>query len=445
MRTAVKKLVLWFVKLTGWLPALFYLKRKTYYVDRRAQGRRIRGAALVVSNHTSLMDYVTLLYLFFGRTLHMLGAEVLYRTAFMRAFLPCLGCIPVDRKTADMSFLASAIDMLKRGKVVGVFPESYLVKEGDLQQFKPSFVYLVLKTGAPVIPVYCAGKYGLFRRAKIVVGEKMYLRDYCSAEEPSAETLEKLADMVRARVLELKSFMEACDATKVDRRLSLHWFPYDFLRVTSWPAFELCFRPRYHYAEGVKHERRIHGGAIVITNHVSFLDPLVVAHAYCTRRVYFLAAEVLFSQSIMLRWFMQLIGAIRVNRESAMDIESFNRTVAVLKAGGVVGVFPEGRISRGEGLLPFKSGTALMAALAGKPVIPMYKISAPRLMRRTHIIFGRPIDPQQYLQDGQVTVQAVEHMTALLNQDMLALRAELIRQMGQNDRNTHNILAEVKD
>ena len=239
--------------------------------------------------------------------------------------------------------------------------------------------------------------------------------------------------------------MEACDATKVDRRVSLHWFPYDLLRVTSWPAFELCFRPRYHYAEGVPPKRRIHGGAIVITNHVSFLDPLVVAHAYCTRRVYFLAAEMLFSQNIMLRWFMELIGTIRVNRESAMDLASFNRTVAVLKAGGVVGVFPEGRISRGEGLLPFKSGTALMAALAGKPIIPMYKIAAPQLMRRTHIIFGRPVDPRQYMPDGQVTVQAVEHMTALLNQDMQALRAELIRQMGRSDPNIDSTLAEVKD
>ena len=431
----MKFVVRLFTKLTGLLPELLYLKRKTYYVNRHEQGRRIHGAALLVSNHTSLMDFVTLFFLFFGRTLHVLAAEVLYGSALMRFFLDCLGCIRVDRNTSDMSFLQTAIEQLRRGKVVGVFPESKLSTDGRMQDFKPSIAYIALKSGAPIIPIYCEGKYGLFKRARVVVGERIYLREYCSEAEPSAETLERLAALVRGRILELKTYLEACDSTKVDRRVSLHWFPYDFLRVTSWPAFQLCFRPHYYYAEGVPHKRRIKGGAIVITNHVTFLDPLVVAHTFSSRRVFFLAAEVLFTQNRMLKWFMELIGSIRINREVAMDIDSFNRTIAVLKAGGVVGVFPEGRISRGEGLLPFKSGTALMAALSGKPIIPMYKIAAPKLLQRTNIIIGRAIDPKQYLTNGQITVRQMEQLTEKLQQQMIALSAELARQLSKERLN----------
>ncbi len=426
----MKTLVLWFVKLTGALPALLYLKRKTYYVNRRAQGRRIKGPALIVSNHTSLWDYVTMLFLFFGRTLHFLAAEVLYKPRIMCWFLDCLGCVRVNRKTADMSFMAPSIELLRQGKVVGVFPEAYLSRDGRMQDFKPSFAYIALKSGAPIIPVYCAGRYGLFRRAKIAVGERIYLGDYCTEAEPSPETLQRLSGLVRARIAELGDFMTACDQTRAAELFSLHWFPYDFLRISSWPLWKLLFPIRYLYAEGCAHSRRVHGGAVLITNHSTLWDPPLIAHAFTRRRVYFMAAEVLFEQSIFLKWFMTLIGAIRVNRDAALDLESFNRTLAVLKAGGLVCIFPEGRLSLSNDLLPFKPGMVLMAAMSGTPIIPIYKAETPRPFHRLHMIIGKPVDPRAYLKGGQITAQDAERLSRLLYADMLALKAELAAKTG---------------
>lgn len=429
----MKQLVLWFVKLTGVLPQLLYLKRKTYYADRRAQGRRIKGAALIVSNHTSLLDYVTMLFLFFGRTLHVLAAEILYKGRLMCWFLDCLGCLRVNRTNADMSFIAPAVELLKRGKVVGVFPESFLVRDKAIQTFKPSFVYIALKSGAPIIPVYCAGRYGILKRAKIVVGEKLYLSDYCAEAEPSPETLARLAGLVRQRIEELAVYMEARDKTKAGQRLSLRWFPYDQLRVLFWPLGKLLFPTKYYYADGRQPNRRIHGGAVIIANHVSLWDPPIIAHAFSSRRVFFMAAEILYEKNRFLTWFMNIIGSIRINRGATLDMEGFNHARTVLRAGGVVCVFPEGQLSPANELLPFKPGVVLMAAMSGTPIIPVYKAEVPRSFHRMHMIIGKPIDPRAHLVNGQLSAKAAEHLSRLLYADMLALKAALASKMGESD------------
>ena len=70
-----------FVKLTGLPAALLVFRTKVYYEDKAAQGRHIKGAAVLVSNHTSVFDYAVYLFVFFTRTLRTLMAEVLFEKA----------------------------------------------------------------------------------------------------------------------------------------------------------------------------------------------------------------------------------------------------------------------------------------------------------------------------------------------------------------------------
>ena len=68
-----------FVKITGYIPQLICFRTKVYYEDRAAQSRRVKGGAIVVSNHTSVFDYAVYLFVFFGRTLRTVMAEVLFK------------------------------------------------------------------------------------------------------------------------------------------------------------------------------------------------------------------------------------------------------------------------------------------------------------------------------------------------------------------------------
>ena len=75
----MNKIVLWFVKITGFIPQIFYFRKKVYYVNKKTQSGRIKGKAIIVSNHKRLFDFVLLMYLFLGRDIYTIIGEQMYR------------------------------------------------------------------------------------------------------------------------------------------------------------------------------------------------------------------------------------------------------------------------------------------------------------------------------------------------------------------------------
>ena len=76
----------WFIKLTGWIPQLLIFRTKVYYEDRSVQDKRIKGKAIVVSNHNYLMDFAVLMFVFWRRTLRCAVAEIMYGKNFLMIF-----------------------------------------------------------------------------------------------------------------------------------------------------------------------------------------------------------------------------------------------------------------------------------------------------------------------------------------------------------------------
>jgi 1-acyl-sn-glycerol-3-phosphate acyltransferase len=203
-------ILLAFVKLTGALPALLYLRPKRFYEDRAAQGAGIHGAAILLSNHKSLMDFVLYLLIFPWRTLHFLVAEVLFNKGPVFAwFLRRLGCIRVDRDAYSFGFIAEATEVLERGGVVGIFPESKLPTQKGLGAFKPSAVVIALESGAPVIPVYTDGQYGFGKRARVMIGAPIRLQELCGQTPPSRETIDRLNTLLRDKIEALGALLDA--------------------------------------------------------------------------------------------------------------------------------------------------------------------------------------------------------------------------------------------
>ena len=66
-----------FVKITAYPVQKAVFRTKVCYEDKRAQSRRIKGSAVIVSNHTSVWDYGVYLFVFFFRTLRCQMAEVI--------------------------------------------------------------------------------------------------------------------------------------------------------------------------------------------------------------------------------------------------------------------------------------------------------------------------------------------------------------------------------
>lgn len=120
--------------------------------------------------------------------------------------------------------------------------------------------------------------------------------------------------------------------------------------------------------EGMHHEPAS-GPLLIVCNHVSDLDPLIVG-ATLRRRVHFMAKIELFRPPL-LRWWITACGAFPVRRGEA-DRQAIRTARTILEKGGALVMFPEGtRGSHLHDLRPPEPGAALLALRTGAAILPV--------------------------------------------------------------------------
>ncbi len=142
------------------------------------------------------------------------------------------------------------------------------------------------------------------------------------------------------------------------------------------------------------------GPAVLVSNHVSWLDPIILP-LVLPRKPGFLAMEELWRMpvvSLVMRSYGRL--AIPLHR-GAFDATALKRALEALKNGALLIVFPEGGISPDGRVQPFHRGAALLASRTGAPIVPVAIAGSrdalplggfvPRL-RPITIRIGTPID-----------------------------------------------------
>ncbi len=144
-------------------PVVWTLSKSFFRV--RAEGKAYiprTGPVLVVSNHCSYLDPV-LLGVTFPRTLRFLAKSELFDVSLLKFLMRQWGQVPVYRSTRAGSYSAirAAIDLLKRGEAVVVFPEGTRSVDG---RFHPEKVHtgaavIALQAEAPVIPAAVVGSF----------------------------------------------------------------------------------------------------------------------------------------------------------------------------------------------------------------------------------------------------------------------------------------------
>ena len=203
------KFVNLFTKVTAWPVQKVVFRTKIMYQDKAVQNRKIKGPAILVSNHTAIWDYAIWLFVFISRTLRFQMAELLFKKPVLGPYLRGLGGILVDRNAFDFSFLDSSVQILEKGGVVGVFPESRIPQPGEHRPlpFKPSAAWLAILSGAPVIPVYTNGVYFSMRRAKVVIGTPFYAADFTDESLSEKENISRVNEVLRARIIELEKVL----------------------------------------------------------------------------------------------------------------------------------------------------------------------------------------------------------------------------------------------
>lgn len=165
------------------------------------------------------------------------------------------------------------------------------------------------------------------------------------------------------------------------------WF-FDFVKWTGAIPLICVLRTKKIYINGKKPKRLKRGKYIIASNHISFLDPIVVSTAFPTRRVGYVATKELIDKN---RWFFKGIGCIEIDKENP-TVETFKEVEKRLYRGHPVCVFPEGRISRNEEMRTFKTGIIMMAAMAEADIVPIYLGKRKTFKQRKVAIIGDKIE-----------------------------------------------------
>lgn len=160
---------------------------------------------------------------------------------------------------------------------------------------------------------------------------------------------------------------------------------YDAASGTIRILMRLLWRAR---ATGTEYVPRT-GPLIVACNHRSYLDPPGMG-CFCPRRISYMAKKELFDIPI-LGPAIRAVGAYPVDRQGSARA-AIKRSLEVLQDGGAVGIFPEGTRNRDGSVQP-QTGVALLASLAGAPVVPAHIAGSERASRfaQIKVAFGPPL------------------------------------------------------
>jgi 1-acyl-sn-glycerol-3-phosphate acyltransferase len=156
--------------------------------------------------------------------------------------------------------------------------------------------------------------------------------------------------------------------------------------ITRWLTVvfgKLMFRLNVEYPEKVPQS----GGLLVVSNHVSHLDPPLTGSFIPGRCGYHMAKMELFKIGL-LRSYMLSIGSIIVNRGKGK--QALLDAVQYLQDGMVVFIFPEGTRSRDGKLMEGKGGAVLMAIKTGCTILPSAIIGSQNAMTKGSI-FIKPV------------------------------------------------------
>lgn len=155
--------------------------------------------------------------------------------------------------------------------------------------------------------------------------------------------------------------------------------PYVALRIVLRALMRLLWRVRVDGLENVPRS----GGFVIASNHLSFIDSVVIP-VVLPRRVAFLAKAEYFEgrglRGLLSRLWFRGLGAVPVRRGTHGEaMASLRAALHVIRDGDGFGIYPEGTRSRDGRLYRGRTGVAWLALASGAPVVPMGLVGTDRV------------------------------------------------------------------
>jgi 1-acyl-sn-glycerol-3-phosphate acyltransferase len=165
------------------------------------------GPFLAVSNHWSAFD-PPVLGAALRRKVHFMAKQELFDIPVLRSWMRCIGTFPVRRGQPDRQAIRTALQVLERGGVVGMFPEGTRNPRGYLLPAEPGAAFLALKARVPVLPVGILGTLEVLpkgawvprvRKIRVRIGPPFRVDDLTDGPD----RLQQASDRIMAAIADL--------------------------------------------------------------------------------------------------------------------------------------------------------------------------------------------------------------------------------------------------
>lgn len=167
------------------------------------------------------------------------------------------------------------------------------------------------------------------------------------------------------------------------------WLLWHLSRLIVLPILHLY--PLRMRRSGVEHIPET-GPVLIVCNHVSVADPIILMAAARARRTSMIAKRELFQKHPVFGWLLRTYRAIPLDRSKPADFTAIRRACAILDEGEVVVVFPEGHVSRRGTMRRGAPGAGFFGLRPGVTVVPAVIWDTQLFRGPARLRFGPPID-----------------------------------------------------
>ena len=166
-------LVKWFA---WWQCLLWYRIKKKF--DGKEAKQKIRGGAIISSNHVGYSDPFVLQCTILYRRFHFVYMKELIKNkfqdwAYRRVFLS----FAIDRDAPSYKTMKFLSEYVKGGNLLAIFPEGHISEDDSVNSFKGGAVLIAYLSGAPIIPIYHKKRKSIWRMTRLVIGKPFNVKE----------------------------------------------------------------------------------------------------------------------------------------------------------------------------------------------------------------------------------------------------------------------------
>lgn len=191
---------------------IFYLIRPVFKVLLRIKVKGVEnipksGSCIIAANHRSHLD-PPVLNIISPRPILFMAKRELFNVPILSWFIKKAGAIPVNRDGRDVSTLKKALNILKDGHCIGIFPEGSRAMPGEFRKPQAGVGFLIEKAKVPVIPILIEGtdkvlpvkskfpKLFMYN-IKVVIGKPINFHGLSSYEHIAEKIMEEIIKLKR--------------------------------------------------------------------------------------------------------------------------------------------------------------------------------------------------------------------------------------------------------